>query len=571
MPQHEDAVRGGPVAEVVGEPAGDGGDGGVERGGVLRPGAVARALAGPRRPPGGSEVDHRRGRGGRGCGGRGGRGDVVLGHQPRAARQHVGGQVDDPGGEGDDVEADAEPAGRGVGGGAVLRRAQVDQRCHDAALARCQGLQGRDRVEDGAPGGQLVVDEHQHVTPGQQRRVVGQQEVLGGVAVLLMEPADRGRSRHPPAGGVQVGSPQDVGDGVREPGRRLRVPQHRAGRAGGDGADRGRGGGQQGRRGARLPGEGAGQRRPGLAGGTVGVGPTGRFPVVAQGMLHQEPQQPAGTEHEARVGGDVLAQHRRHQQVRAPGVAPQGQAHQGVQRHADRRARRAHAHTQPRGHPAPAPHRRRGHHVGTAASRSTEETPGLLTPNTRARSSTRWAQARCGLDSFILLPYPDARTPPPAISARQDVLGVAVLLVGDHRQGVDGAHVGGVDDGLAEQAVRVVQDDLADQPVEVGGDEVGPQGPPGVLDERGLAQLRLEEALGALVVLPDRPGDGEPGAVGPAEDVHDVGDHPGDQVHVVGGQAPRRGAARTAPPGPWRRCARRAPARGAPRAGRGHR
>lgn len=47
-------------------------------------------------------------------------------------------------------------------------------------------------------------------------------------------------------------------------------------------------------------------------------------------------------------------------------------------------------------------------------------------------------------------------------------------------------------------------------------------------------QLWLEHALLDTEVLPDRPGDGEAGAVGPAQDIDHVGDDGGDDLDVVG-------------------------------------
>ena len=67
------------------------------------------------------------------------------------------------------------------------------------------------------------------------------------------------------------------------------------------------------------------------------------------------------------------------------------------------------------------------------------------------------------------------------------------------------------------------------------------------LQEGAAPQLRLEHALLDAEVLPHRPGHGEAGAVGPAQHVHHVGDHGGDDLdvvrgHVGGAAQPVRGA-----------------------------
>ena len=54
---------------------------------------------------------------------------------------------------------------------------EVDQRRHHVALARRDAVQRRDRVDGGAAGGQLVVDEHQRARPGQQGGIGRQQQV----------------------------------------------------------------------------------------------------------------------------------------------------------------------------------------------------------------------------------------------------------------------------------------------------------------------------------------------------------------------------------------------------------
>src|SRR5690606_34488959 len=71
------------------------------------------------------------------------------------------------------------------------------------------------------------------------------------------------------------------------------------------------------------------------------------------------------------------------------------------------------------------------------------------------------------------------------------------------------------------------------QPVQVGGEQLAAQRGGVVLVEGRGPQLRLEHPLAGREVLPDRPGDHVPAAVGAAEDVDDVGDQPGDQLDVV--------------------------------------
>src|SRR5664279_2717568 len=124
-------------------------------------------------------------------------------------------------------------------------------------------------------------------------------------------------------------------------------------------------------------------------------------------LADQTAQRCPAAVHGARIGGDVLAQNARHQQVRPLRIT--------AQRHLDEVSRRpvgeARTDPEPVGHPA-------GTHCWCrdAPSRSTNDTPWCATPKTRARRARRRAQAVCGLLSFILLPYADDETPPqPAV------------------------------------------------------------------------------------------------------------------------------------------------------------
>ena len=71
---------------------------------------------------------------------------------------------------------------------AVLVGAHVDEGDDHVPLAREARVQGLDGVEDRVAGGELVVDEDQRAVPGEQRRVLGQQQMGGGVQCASSKP-----------------------------------------------------------------------------------------------------------------------------------------------------------------------------------------------------------------------------------------------------------------------------------------------------------------------------------------------------------------------------------------------
>lgn len=160
----------------------------------------------------------------------------------------------------------------------VARRAHVDERDDDVVLARVQFVQRADGVQDRVPRGELVVDEDQRAVSREQVRVLGQQQVRGGVRVGLLEAARAGHALDGPARGVQIGREgQTVGDRVPESRRRLGVAED----------DR------------------AARR------------------LVAQQFPYPDAEFTPCAPHHGWALRNVLAQHVRHQQVRALGVAPQ--------------------------------------------------------------------------------------------------------------------------------------------------------------------------------------------------------------------------------------------------------
>ena len=419
----------------------------------------------------------------------------------RSARS--GGQREARAGERHDVH----PHPVGQAGERVL--AEVDQRGQDVVLARSGAVQRRDRVDGGAAGGQLVVDEHERARPGQQARVGRQQQVPGVVGVLLDERARRGDARHRTPGGVQVvRAAEGLGDAVAERRGRLGEAEH-------DGVDR------LGRDRLPRPPRATPPRRPARpappraagrpAGRAADVRPARRRPARRAAARPRGP--PAG-----RWGRACRAPAR-------PAAAPAAgcRAARARAAPADRAPLRGRA-AAPRAARRSCRTRRRSSHRGRLAAagrRTTRPRPRPRTPATR--SIVRRAQDRCGRISFILLRCPEGITPP-ARPGAEEVARVAVLLGRDDRQRVHGGDVPGVDGGLADEAVGLVELHLADQPVDGAGDQLAAQVQGVVLVERRLPQLRLEDPLVAAVVLPDRPGHGEAGAVGAAEHVDDVAD-----------------------------------------------
>ncbi len=108
----------------------------------------------------------------------------------------------------------------------VGRRAHVHQRDHDVPPPRIPLVQIPDGVQHRVPGGELVVDQNQRPIPGQQGRILRQQEMGRGVRVGLLEAPRRGDPGDRAAGGVQIRRvPDAVGDGMPQPRRRLRVTE----------------------------------------------------------------------------------------------------------------------------------------------------------------------------------------------------------------------------------------------------------------------------------------------------------------------------------------------------------
>ncbi len=234
-------------------------------------------------------------------------------------------------------------------------------------------------VQHRVPRRELVVDQHQRPGPGQQGRVLRQQQVGGGVRVGLLETAGGGDPGDRPACGVQVGrGAQAVGDGVAEAGRGLGVPED-------DG----------------LPGR------------------------VAQQLPHPAAELDAVPVHHGRRLGYVLAEDVRHEQVGPLGVAPQRQPQHPAQPFVA-----GQLDAEPLGDPGAGPgvHSslplgrsagRLAHSARPAASSSTKPMSSLVTPKTSARTRVRSAQARCGFTSFILFVYAERSTPPPSRSGRR--------------------------------------------------------------------------------------------------------------------------------------------------------
>lgn len=135
-------------------------------------------------------------------------------------------------------------------------------------------LQCSDCRKRGVSGGNLVIDKHDGSRLSEKVRAAGLQCVVGGVRVTLLKLGVDHIWRCVTSGGVQVhGRVEVVGDAVTETGRSFGHAQH-----------------------VDIPEAQAGNGTPELV---------------------------AASNHVTRVGGDVFAEHRRHQQVRSPGVASQ--------------------------------------------------------------------------------------------------------------------------------------------------------------------------------------------------------------------------------------------------------
>src|SRR5438093_887446 len=79
-------------------------------------------------------------------------------------------------------------------------------------------VQRADGVEGGAAGGELVVDQHQHLTTGEQAGILRQQSVLGRMAVRLVEPGVGRHTGNRATSGMQVGRAERFRDAMTQPG-----------------------------------------------------------------------------------------------------------------------------------------------------------------------------------------------------------------------------------------------------------------------------------------------------------------------------------------------------------------
>jgi len=125
-----------------------------------------------------------------------------------------------------------------------------------------------------------------------------------------------------------------------------------------------------------------------------------------------------------------------------------------------------------------------------------------------------------------------------AAAAREDGQGVIVLLAADGVQRVDDRDVGGVDDGLAVQAVRPIQQHLPQERVGVVAEQLLAQRHAATALEGGGAQQRLEQPVRTLEVLPHRPGHrvvppAPEGVDDVAQRIADDGDVPDRRVPVA--------------------------------------
>ncbi|MDH6490648.1 hypothetical protein M2157_006647 [Streptomyces sp. SAI-127] len=108
----------------------------------------------------------------------------------------------------------------------VLLRPHVHQGDHHVPAPRIAPVQVPDGVQDRVACRELVVDQDQGAVAGQERWVLGEEQVGRGVGVGLLEAARGGHTGDRAAGGVEVGGEGDaVGDGVAETCRRLRVAE----------------------------------------------------------------------------------------------------------------------------------------------------------------------------------------------------------------------------------------------------------------------------------------------------------------------------------------------------------
>ena len=297
-----------------------------------------------------------------------------LGQDVLRPAEDVARQCDGARREGHDVDACPEVRSELGEERTVRVRAQVDEGRDDVPPTRVRLLQGTDRVERRPAGGDLVVDEHDRVGVVEEARVLRQQEVLRGVRVLLGEAGGGRDARDRTPRRVQGRHVERRGHAVTEGGRRLGIPDD----------DRRRpglvGGGPQ-----RLDHVEERRRGDPVVGGERGtqrVGHAGRPRARRDGLdarervRDEEAEEQACAVDDPRVSGHVLAEHRRDEEVRTAGVAPDREADELVELDADARPDSPHAHAEPLRHPGSRPRgrcvdRQRAHAIPLALSTST--------------------------------------------------------------------------------------------------------------------------------------------------------------------------------------------------------
>lgn len=154
------------------------------------------------------------------------RSGLLCGDEFLAAGQHIIGQAYATRGQCDEIDAGAQFRGELLQMAAVRVGAHIDKGDDHVPLAREACVQRLDGVQDGPAGGELVVDEYQRSVSGQESVVLGEQQMGGGMAVLLLEPTHLRHTRHGAAGGVQIRREgQTVGHRMPQAGGGLGVAQ----------------------------------------------------------------------------------------------------------------------------------------------------------------------------------------------------------------------------------------------------------------------------------------------------------------------------------------------------------
>ena len=390
-------------------------------------------------------------------------GDGRLGARPDAAALElraqacgpvgeVRGKLDPATGQRDDVEPGAErraprPASAvGVG-------PQVDQRGQHVAVPRREPVQRGDRVQRGAAGAQLVVDQHQRPVPAQQLGIG--RAAAGGrwrASASSVNPPAVGEIRRS-AAGSSAGSRRRRGlrpTHVPERRGRLGEPEHQR-------VPRNRVARRVPRNACSSTVRRAGPRPPRRAAARPAAAAAGGRPTRPRPARRAAARPPA-------PAADRWAR-----ACPAPATPAAGRAAgcaAGPGRAA--RPRRPSTRTPSRSHHrAAARAGRRVPVTGTGSRRAGRRTRRPRRPRRTPgpAACVRRAQAVCGRISFILLRWPGGEHPagPAGAAARRWRRGAPR---GHHRQRVDHGHVARVDGGLALQPVRLVQLNLADQPVD---------------------------------------------------------------------------------------------------------